>query len=960
MLGPAEPGVETRRLRITHTLSLCHPSTYFWPRRNKLYSGLDSRTVRAAAPPRRSPRGVSTSASPDRHTYCANPPARVLQTTSWLISLPCPRCPRSPRRTNFACWTRSSSPRRRYTSSWPPVLSGQTFTSYGGLIDAVGGRMSALCAANSPTDRDILHGILGSHPRLGRAPANPEHLSELSKKEQAQLNTGAEEQAEKLAALNAEYEAKFPGLRFVLTQAHERRYFLTPPASDVASGSSNSQNDGQRNSRRPAGGPLVRQSTSHTLQETRAESNAIDPLSQTDPRRRPCANVALFLSHHRYRVSLLNRIIGKKNNPLSEPEDETSETEENRMSADQSHPTSFIPRHLAPARYLKVRAHYKKDKTFDHVFEAQELQGAAPERPADRRKSASSNISKGESHGKAIWALAFSKDGRYLAAAGQDRKVRVWAVITSAEEREMAKLERETSPDGQDPVHLYAPVFQSNPIQVYEAHTGSILDLSWSKLRLWSIPDKNVAYVTTVPDMITSVAFTPDGRHSLAGCLNGLLSIHDTEGLKLSGQIHVRSARGRNSKGAKITGIDTIKVPQDDPNGDVKVLVTSNDSRIRLYDLRDRVLEAKFRGNENTCSQIRASFTDDGKHVICGSEDRRTYVWPIESPERDADKRPVEVFETQSTIVTVAITAPARAKQLLSLITRIYGSFYPYGRQHHRDSRLLGQDKNPSTRLRISETPLRELGSAQHYLSAHPASLKLRTSQCRLFHWQRFYPEDTLRTHHLVAELRRSPGALQPRGLALWTAQSQPLAASTGHNARLPALFPVLPVWAPARHYRASPLHQGRRQCDLVRSGDRQPQKNGQRADDRASQELQDLPASSAELIYSDKTQENPLWLQGDHSYAYWQKITQDAMAIKSRQSNDTDLLNPNHIPPGLERKLSTAGSVLSSEYESSAVAEDEEDLMRCENCLGTSFRGVKDRSGKQKLICSSCNRLVS
>ncbi|KAJ6144461.1 hypothetical protein N7470_008356 [Penicillium chermesinum] len=80
---------------------------------------------------------------------------------------------------------------------------------------APGGRMSALCAANSPTDRDILHGILGSHPRLGRAPANPEHLSELSKKEQAQLNTGAEEQAEKLAALNAEYEAKFPGLRFV-------------------------------------------------------------------------------------------------------------------------------------------------------------------------------------------------------------------------------------------------------------------------------------------------------------------------------------------------------------------------------------------------------------------------------------------------------------------------------------------------------------------------------------------------------------------------------------------------------------------------------------------------------------------------------------------------------------------------------------------------------------------------
>lgn len=76
--------------------------------------------------------------------------------------------------------------------------------------------MSALSAANSSKDRDILVGILGSHPRLGQPKGAPtEHLSELSKKEQANLNTGAEEQAEKLKRMNAEYEQKFPGLRFV-------------------------------------------------------------------------------------------------------------------------------------------------------------------------------------------------------------------------------------------------------------------------------------------------------------------------------------------------------------------------------------------------------------------------------------------------------------------------------------------------------------------------------------------------------------------------------------------------------------------------------------------------------------------------------------------------------------------------------------------------------------------------
>ncbi|GIJ86165.1 hypothetical protein Asppvi_005043 [Aspergillus pseudoviridinutans] len=97
-----------------------------------------------------------------------------------------------------------------------PILSNQTFSSYNSLIDAVGRRMSALSPQNSPTDDKILAGILGSHPRLGRPKAaDTEHISELSKREQANLNTGAEEQAEKLRLLNVEYEERFPGLRFV-------------------------------------------------------------------------------------------------------------------------------------------------------------------------------------------------------------------------------------------------------------------------------------------------------------------------------------------------------------------------------------------------------------------------------------------------------------------------------------------------------------------------------------------------------------------------------------------------------------------------------------------------------------------------------------------------------------------------------------------------------------------------
>lgn len=99
-----------------------------------------------------------------------------------------------------------------------PILSTQTFSSYPGLTDAVGNCLFALATANSLLDQQVLIKILGSHPRLGRPAPNTsaESLSELSKEEQANVNTsGVEEQAERLRLMNEEYERQFPGLRFV-------------------------------------------------------------------------------------------------------------------------------------------------------------------------------------------------------------------------------------------------------------------------------------------------------------------------------------------------------------------------------------------------------------------------------------------------------------------------------------------------------------------------------------------------------------------------------------------------------------------------------------------------------------------------------------------------------------------------------------------------------------------------
>ncbi|GMG02354.1 unnamed protein product [Aspergillus oryzae] len=180
-----------------------------------------------------------------------------------------------------------------------------------------------------------------------------------------------------------------------------------------------------------------------------------------------------------------NRIIGgkKKDQILDDDDDDVSEPDTARMDTAQQ--IGFFPRFPRPPKYIRVRAHYKKEKTFSRIFVAQELEGADNvSNSSEKDGSSVAGARSSKTTGKAVWALVFSNDGKYLAAAGQDGKVRVWAVITSPEERHESEPEEDGSQDGEELPQLKAPVFKVKPVQVYEGHTGSVLDLSWSKVCL--------------------------------------------------------------------------------------------------------------------------------------------------------------------------------------------------------------------------------------------------------------------------------------------------------------------------------------------------------------------------------------------------------------------------------------------------------------------------------------------
>ncbi|XP_078403077.1 WD repeat-containing protein 44 [Cetorhinus maximus] len=286
----------------------------------------------------------------------------------------------------------------------------------------------------------------------------------------------------------------------------------------------------------------------------------------------------------------------------------------------------------------------------------------------------------------------------------------------SQESLSSSKSDTDTAYSGteeSDPEDKNAP-FRQHPFCKYKGHTADLLDLSWSKnyfllsssmdktvrlwhisrreclccfqhidfvtaiafhprddryflsgsldgkLRLWNIPDKKVALWNEIDGqtkLITAANFCQNGKYAVIGTYDGRCIFYDTEHLKYHTQIHVRSTRGRNRVGRKITGIEPLP-------GENKILVTSNDSRIRLYDLRDLSISMKYKGYVNSSSQIKASFSHDYTYLISGSEDRYFYIWStyhdvskFTSVRRDRNDF-WEGIKAHNAVVTSAIFAP--------------------------------------------------------------------------------------------------------------------------------------------------------------------------------------------------------------------------------------------------------------------------------------------------------------
>ncbi|KAL2336660.1 hypothetical protein Fmac_011106 [Flemingia macrophylla] len=219
--------------------------------------------------------------------------------------------------------------------------------------------------------------------------------------------------------------------------------------------------------------------------------------------------------------------------------------------------------------------------------------------------------------------LSWNKSQQLLSSS-MDKTVRLWDLETKACVKFFAHND-------------YVTCVQFNPMDEDYFISGS-LD---AKVRMWNISARLVVDWTDVHEMVTAVSHSPDGQVVLVGTQKGNCRSFTVEDYKLSqsGTIEVRSKKTAQLK-KKVNGFQFA------PNNPSEVLITSADCRIRIVE--DSQVVQKYKGFRNTNSQITASFTTNGRYIICASEDSQVYVWKHEETRSAGTGKAKTVLVNQS------------------------------------------------------------------------------------------------------------------------------------------------------------------------------------------------------------------------------------------------------------------------------------------------------------------------
>ncbi|XP_022849644.1 protein tipD-like [Olea europaea var. sylvestris] len=216
-------------------------------------------------------------------------------------------------------------------------------------------------------------------------------------------------------------------------------------------------------------------------------------------------------------------------------------------------------------------------------------------------------------HTGEVLALSWSKNG-HLLSSSVDKTARLWKM-------------------GHDQClgiymhNNYVTCLEFNPVDDNNFISGSID----GKIRIWEVQGCRVIDWIDITEIVTALCYCPDGKGGLIGSMEGNCRFYDIgldNRLQLGDQICLKGKKKLTGK--RITGFQFC------PSDVSKVLVTSADSQVRM--ICGTNIICKFKGNRSSGSQVPASFTSDGEHIVSTAEDSNVRVWSYTSQDQKSSR----------------------------------------------------------------------------------------------------------------------------------------------------------------------------------------------------------------------------------------------------------------------------------------------------------------------------------
>ncbi|ODV87111.1 hypothetical protein CANARDRAFT_15611 [[Candida] arabinofermentans NRRL YB-2248] len=280
-------------------------------------------------------------------------------------------------------------------------------------------------------------------------------------------------------------------------------------------------------------------------------------------------------------------------------------------------------------------------------------------------------------HDDTILSLDWSKNG-FLISSSQDMTIKLW------------HIERD------DCLTVFNINSFATCVLFHKTDDRFFISCHWDgSVNFWSILEKQIEFKQNFnKKKLTCMDFSIEYNLLFIGGDNGYVYILNGEDLQLISDFQIK----RKNKTPRVTGIEIFQQNEND----LSLLVSTNDSRVRLLSYHEKSLKVRFKGYGNEHSTINATISDDHSHVIAGSEDGWAYIWSVEFEKLNqlkTDKH--KKFQWND------ITSLFKEENCL-LNNGYYGAFHVH---HSRCNVALFAPRSTSKLLELSNDPIFDLYS---------------------------------------------------------------------------------------------------------------------------------------------------------------------------------------------------------------------------------------------------------